>query len=236
MHLPTDHIAKDGFRLRGTQMSRIDAFSDVVFGFALTLIVVSLEVPKNFVELHNLLRGFFPFGLTFLMLMLIWHTHYKFFRRFNVHDTGTLWLNGLLLFTVLFYVYPLKFIFFALFNGAEFADLSQLRELTLLYAGGFVAIYAIFAGMYANALRQRQLLALSALELRLTRIYILEEAGNALVGIVVIIVALILPARLATLATFCFALITIHKRLLGQQTRLAKDSLAEGEQVDCSDI
>ena len=43
-----DHIAKDGFRLRGTEMSRIDAFSDVVFGFALTLIVVSLDVPKTF--------------------------------------------------------------------------------------------------------------------------------------------------------------------------------------------
>ena len=88
-----DHIAKDGFRLRGTEMSRIDAFSDVVFGFALTLIVVSLDVPKTFSDLHNLLRGFFPFAVTFLMLMLVWFTHYKFFRRYGTHDMGTIWLD-----------------------------------------------------------------------------------------------------------------------------------------------
>ena len=58
-----DHIAKDGFRLRGTLMSRLDAFSDVVFGFALTLLVVSLEVPHTFPELYASLRSFIPFAL-----------------------------------------------------------------------------------------------------------------------------------------------------------------------------
>ena len=94
MNALNEHIARDGFRLRGVAMSRIDGFSDVVFGFALTLIVVSLEVPKNFAELHGMLRGFLPFGVTFLMLMLVWHTHYKFFRRYGMHDLGTIWLNG----------------------------------------------------------------------------------------------------------------------------------------------
>jgi hypothetical protein len=34
MQTLNEHIAKDGFRLRGTAMSRVDGFSDVVFGFA----------------------------------------------------------------------------------------------------------------------------------------------------------------------------------------------------------
>ena len=66
MSLPVQqNIQKDGFRLRGTEMSRIDGFSDVVFGFALTLLAVSLEVPKNCTELHASLRGFCPFAICF---------------------------------------------------------------------------------------------------------------------------------------------------------------------------
>ena len=35
------------FRLRGRDMNRIEAVSDVVFGFALTLLVVSGQVPHS---------------------------------------------------------------------------------------------------------------------------------------------------------------------------------------------
>lgn len=36
------------FRLRGHEVSRIEALSDAVFGFAITLLVVVLEVPQTF--------------------------------------------------------------------------------------------------------------------------------------------------------------------------------------------
>ena len=49
------------------EMSRIDGFSDGVFGFALTLFVVSLEVPKNCTELHASLRGFLSICDLFLV-------------------------------------------------------------------------------------------------------------------------------------------------------------------------
>lgn len=213
------HLAKDGFRLRGLHMSRIDGFSDVVFGFALTLIVVSLEVPKNFSELHHLLRGFIPFGLTFLMLMLIWHTHYKFFRRYGLHDIGTMWLNGLLLFFVLFYVYPLKFMMSALFNnGVGLESYEQVREMTLLYGIGFAAIYGLFAAMYANALRRKAALELSPLELELSRIYFWEEACNGIIGALVCGLALVLPAPRSPMATFLFLLITAHRTWLGRRS------------------
>src|ERR1700734_1866743 len=103
MQVLHQHIGKDGFRLRGREMSRLDAFSDVVFGFALTLIVVSLEVPKTYRELHELLLGFVPFGICFLFLIMVWWAHIRFFRRYGLHDFATMCINACLLFLLLFY-------------------------------------------------------------------------------------------------------------------------------------
>lgn len=76
-HIPK--YDKVGFRLRGTEINRLEAFSDVVFGFALTLLVVSLEVPHTFEELMRDLRGFLPFAVCFALLLQVWYIHYLFF-------------------------------------------------------------------------------------------------------------------------------------------------------------
>jgi len=93
MQAQHEHIDKDGFRLRGTAMSRVDGFSDVVFGFALTLLVVSLEVPRTYDEFHLALRGSFAFAICFLIFISIWLSHFRFFRRYGLHDRTTLWIN-----------------------------------------------------------------------------------------------------------------------------------------------
>ncbi len=219
-----EQVDSDGFRLLGTRFSRLDAFSDVVFGFALTLLVVSLEVPRSYSELHHLLRGFIPFALSFLLSMLVWYGHFRFFRRFGTHDAGTIWLNGLLLFTVLFYVYPLKFLFMTMLAGAvEFGSLNQVRELVLLYAGGLAAIYLLFGALYANALRQWQTLGLTPLEKTLTRYAVWDEAGVGIIGLLVCGVALLLPAGHSPVACFGFLFIGIWKWFVGRkQGRLAR--------------
>ena len=51
-------MSKLQFQLRGREMNRIEAVSDVVFGFALALLVVSLEVPHTYADLLNAMRGF----------------------------------------------------------------------------------------------------------------------------------------------------------------------------------
>src|SRR5215212_3401132 len=104
-------VGEESFRWRGEDVSRIEAFTDAVFAFAVTLLVVSLEVPRTFEELLATMRGFFAFAICFALLLSVWYEHYKFFRRYGLRDVPTIWLNSALLFLVLFYVYPLKFLF-----------------------------------------------------------------------------------------------------------------------------
>jgi uncharacterized membrane protein len=207
------HIAKDGFRLRGTAMSRVDGFSDVVFGFALTLLVVSLEVPHTFEELNRSLRGFIPFAICFVMLMAIWYTHYKFFRRFGLHDVGTICINALLLFVVLFYVYPLKYLFTVITTGwidqdvSAFGSHAQMRELMVLYGIGFTAVYWLFGSLYWNAWRQRDPLNLNPTERFLTRSSILEYTLMGLVGLIACLVAIFAPRGYSSLSGFVYFLL-----------------------------
>jgi len=102
---------EEGFSWRGQEVLRIEGFADAVFGFALTLLVVSLEVPNNFDELLSTMQGFFAFAISGWLLYSVWFDHYRFFRRYGLKDNLTIHLSAVLLFVVLFYVYPLKFLF-----------------------------------------------------------------------------------------------------------------------------
>src|SRR5262249_51185932 len=84
------------FRWRSGEITRLEAFCDVVFGFALTLLVVSLEVPRNYAELMSAMRGFVPFAVCFAQLVMIWRAHYMFSRRFGLEDGYTVFLNMML--------------------------------------------------------------------------------------------------------------------------------------------
>jgi len=202
-------------------MSRIDGFSDVVFGFALTLLVVSLEVPKSYTELHELMRGFFAFAVNFAMLITVWYAHYLFFRRYGLHDTLTIAFNAMLLFVVLFYVYPLKFLFAMVvgeLTGAEATGhmaQGQVRELMVIYGLGFAAIYLLLAAMYWNGLRQSKELGMNPLEDKLTKIYMLDHLTMAGIGLLSCVVACMLPEGSAGLAGFTYMLVGLEKTLFG---------------------
>jgi hypothetical protein len=225
-----DLIAKDGFRLRGTAMSRIDGFSDVVFGFAITLLVVSLEVPRTYDQFHAALLGFFPFALCFFFLILVWMAHFRFFRRYGLHDPGTIWINSALLFSVLFYVYPVKFLF-AVASGTHvdphvFSNPYQPREMMEVYGLGFSAIYFCLTALYFNAWRQRRQLQLNPLEISITLADLSDKFGDACIGLLCVLIAHLLPPQDAGNAGWFFFLIaiwsTINGTIAGRRIRRAR--------------
>ena len=223
MSAHNDHLAKDGFRLRGTAMSRIDGFSDVVFGFALTLLVVSLEVPRTYDEFHRALLGFLPFAVCFFFLLLIWRAHFRFFRRYGLHDAGTIWINGALLFAVLFYVYPLKFLFYVAtgthIGAGVFTNPYQPREMMIVYGLGFAAIYYCLSALYLNAWRQRRALDLNPLEAIITLSSATDMIGIGSFGILCAIIARILPPDQSGNAGWFFFLIGIWSTAHGFVSR-----------------
>jgi uncharacterized membrane protein len=168
-----------GFRLRGREVSRLEALSDAVFGFAITLLVVSLEVPRSYEDLLALMAGFPAFGASFAVLLMIWHSHVVFFRRYALTDFLTVLLNSALLFVVVFYIYPLKFLFTLVIAGVMGVGASaasrvsitieQSITLMIIYASSVVVVFFIIGLMTLHAWRKRHELELDALELHITR-------------------------------------------------------------------
>jgi Endosomal/lysosomal potassium channel TMEM175 len=176
-HLMHRQHEKD-FQWRGNEIARIEGLSDAVFGFAVTLLVVSLEVPKTFTELSELMRGFVPFAICFFLLMQVWHEQYRYFRRYNLQDNTSTVLNAMLLFVVLFYVYPLKFLFGFIVKSwtagavGNMIEPHQIPQLMIVYSSGYLAVACIFMLLFGHALHRRQELELNAHEVLATKVSI----------------------------------------------------------------
>jgi hypothetical protein len=128
----------------------------------------------------------------------VWYYQTLFFRRYGLQDLRTIVLNAALLFTVLFYVYPLKFLFsfVSMANSTEINILPhEFAQLMLMYCAGFCLIFGVFAFMYKNAAKNAETLSLTPQEVFETHTYISWAFVG--VGIFVIILAQIVPNNLS---------------------------------------
>lgn len=91
--------------------SRLEAFTDGVFAIAATLLVLDLTThpfgkvdtdAQMWAELGGMGELFFNFGLSFVLLCLLWTTHVRQFEHIARVDGVLIWLNNArLLFIVL---------------------------------------------------------------------------------------------------------------------------------------
>jgi uncharacterized membrane protein len=200
--------------IRGREVSRIEGFSDAVFGFALTLLVASIEVPPDFEALKLTLRGFLPFALTFALICWIWYLHYSFFRTYGLQDRLTIILNCVLLFVVLFFVYPLKVVannLVPLVTGVGESGFRNLTEydnrfLMVCYSSGVVAVFLVFLLLNWNAYRQRRELELSPEEIHDTIGGMRGHALSVALGATSIVLAVMLPGSRVGLSGLIYVL------------------------------
>lgn len=214
-------LFKDPIDWRSHEPSRLETFSDAIFAFALTLTILSLEVPKSFKELLEILRGFVSFGICFILLFLIWNSQNKFFRFYNLRGGYITLLNACLLFVVLIYSYPLKFLFYFLFSsnsyvegGHEHAMITSAEVSTLMtiYGLGFSVIYLLFFLMYRHAVAKAGDLKLTAHELIYTKTLAGENLINVFIGLTGIALAQLLPVGRAGNAGWAYAFIPVASR------------------------
>jgi uncharacterized membrane protein len=196
-HLPLAPTIDPYFRWRGTGVSRLEGLADAVFAFTVTLLVVALEVPRDFESFKIVLESFPAFAATFVVLMLFWNDHYTFFRRYGLEDTPTQIWNTIVLLLVVFMAYPLKFLFasgiaayFGLGEGVfEIESMRELSWLYKIYGLGLGGLWFSFFMLYRHAWKRRDQLKLSATERIVTQGTMAEMLANLIICLGSIILA-----------------------------------------------
>ena len=229
----------DSFRNRSNEISRIEGFSDAVLAFAVTLLVISLEVPTTFNELLEKMHGFIAFAISFAMLFWVWYNHYTFCRRYGLEDATTAWLTAALLFVVLFYVYPLKFLFTWLviaYSGnnpvshlkdgrvVPMVEAGQSATLMIVYGIGFIAVFLVFYFLYRHAYTKRGELELNEGETFETKTDMQQFLVLVGIGFLSMCISIISSSNIASfLSGIVYSLIGpalwIHGAIMGKKKR-----------------
>src|SRR6202521_6086303 len=83
-------------------LARVGAFSDAVFAFAITLLILAVRIPHptDTDASHGLLtlltdqwRNYLAFVLSFMMIGMNWTNHRALFKTFVRADHTLIWLN-----------------------------------------------------------------------------------------------------------------------------------------------
>ena len=97
------------------EVERVKTFSDSIFAFAMTLLITRVtlpEIPSGQVEaqlpgvLAHQWRDFTMYAISFISIGGYWVLHHAIFDNIRFADKGMLWVNMLVLLTVVFLPFP----------------------------------------------------------------------------------------------------------------------------------
>jgi hypothetical protein len=192
-------VDSDGFRLRGREVTRLEGLADGVFALALTLLILSAEVPRTFGELQESIKGLPAFAVCFATIMWSWAEHYKLSRRYGFTDRTMVVITN-----------------------------SQVPQLFLLYGVGFASVAFMFLLMHRHALKRSDDLELTPAEVVLTRGEVVKCAALVLIAALSIGEAYTLPLNLFPLAGISYALVGVSEwYFAARYGRMAKELQAQ---------
>ena len=173
-----------GFRERGAQVTRLEAFVDAAFAFAVTLLVISFDgLPTNVDELVLAYKGIPAFAASFVLLAGFWRAHERWSRWYGLDDGHSTTLSLLLVFLVLVYVYPLRMLVGGFFDFVSAGALPaeyvvrgavDLRWMFGSYAVAYGSLATVVLLLYRHAWTCRAQLGLDAGERVQTRLTMLR--------------------------------------------------------------
>lgn len=137
----------------GMNKARLESFSDGVFAFAITLLVLSIPIPDvksadDGLLTAALLRAIpqlIPYVTSFATIGIIWLNHHSMFHEVEKVEHTTLTLNLLLLLVVAFIPYPTGVI----------GRYGALRSGVVLYGATFTAAGLAFSALWFDIRRKR---------------------------------------------------------------------------------
>lgn len=172
-HAKIAAMKSESRKTEGKATNRLEALTDSAFAFALTLLVIASGPPRSFDELAQALKTIPAFFASATLLMVFWHGHVKWSRRYGLDDAKSVILTCVLTFTVMVYVYPLRLVSAAFFHwvtrGFLNANLTSfkigdVKMIFLVYGCGFVAMCGTMVLLYRHAAEKTAELGLGPLD------------------------------------------------------------------------
>ena len=193
-----------GFRLRGTEMTRLETFIDAAFAFAISMLVISAQqIPDNIQALLAAFKNVPTFICSIAVLGIYWRGHWLWSRRYGLEDGVSILISWTMIGTILIFIYPLKAIFGAMWNLLSNGQLgqpfsvhtteAQARAIFAIYALGLIAISAQILLLNFRAWQLREPLQLNARETFMTRGELTGWSIPVSVGIVSLVLSFTLP-------------------------------------------
>jgi uncharacterized membrane protein len=144
-----------------SEPGRTEAFSDGVLAIAVTLLVLDLRVPARD-TLHGSLAAalahqwpaYAAYVTSFLVIGIIWVNHHAVFQLIKLVDRATLFLNLMLLMSVVAIPFTT-----ALLSEYLTARGPSARTAALVYSAVMLAMSSGFAALYTYVVRHAALLA-----------------------------------------------------------------------------
>jgi hypothetical protein len=114
-----------------------------------------------------------------------------------------------LLFFVLFYVYPLKFLFTAMFDRSDISA-AETRALFTIWSLGYAAVFSVFTLLYLQAWRIRAQLELTPLEAMRTQVSLLDQLAMVVIALLSTALARTVPDSYVGSAGYIYFIVPIY--------------------------